>query len=216
MTTRILLAGGTGLVGGLLTARLAQRPDVRFDSIVRAPRRAAERRVDLEALVADPRLTGDDPVDVGVSCLGTTLRAAGSPQAFRRVDHDYVVAFARAARGRGADRFILVSSVDAGGRGLYLQTKGDTEDAVRALGFGRLDLIRPSLLLGPRRDRRLAEGIAQRLAPLLSPLLRGGLGRYAALDAAVVAAAIDRLVTETAPGVHVHHVDQIRRLAGAS
>lgn len=211
--TRVLLAGGTGLVGALLTARLASRTDLTVDSLARRPRHASERPVDLAALAADPASSGDQPVDVAVSCLGTTLRAAGSPAAFRRVDHDYVVGFARAARHRGATRFVLVSSVGAGGSGLYLRTKGQTEEAVGKLGFLRLDLVRPSLLLGPRTDRRLAEGIGQRLAPLLSPLMRGGLERYAALDATVVAAAIERLLELAAPGVHTHHVPDLRALA---
>lgn len=214
MTTRVLLAGGTGLVGGLLTERLARRDDVVLDSLVRSPRRAGERVVDFEALVADAASTGGDPVDAGICCLGTTIRKAGSQAAFRRVDRDYIVATAKAARRRGADHFILVSSVGAGGGGFYLRVKGETEAAVGALGFTRVDLIRPGLLLGPRTERRPAERVAQTLAPLLNPLLVGSLSRYASLDARIVAAAIERLVTERAPGTHIHHAAELRALAG--
>lgn len=214
MTTRVLLAGGTGLVGTLLAERLARRADIHLDSLVRSPRRPSERAVDFEALTADPTLTGDAPVDVGISCLGTTIRKAGSQAAFRRVDHDYILAVAKAARSRGARHFILVSSVGAGGGGFYLSVKGETEAAVGGLGFDRLDLLRPSLLLGPRGERRPGERIAQALAPLLNPLLRGPLARYAALDAAIVAAAIEQLVGMVAPGTHIHHTRDLRALAG--
>jgi len=213
MTTRILMAGGTGLIGRLLTARLLRRPDVELDSLVRSPTLPCERRIDFEALSTDQGGVAAAPAAVGISCLGTTLRAAGSPDAFRRVDHDYVLAFARLARRSGATRFILVSSVGAGGRGLYLTTKGEVEAAIGSLGFDRVDIMRPSLLLGPRADRRPAEFLGQRIAPMLNPLLVGRLARYAALDADIVAAAMAELTTETAPGVYVHHVSEIRALA---
>lgn len=213
MTIRILMAGGTGLIGGLLTRRLVRRSDVELDSLVRSPALPCERRIDFEALAAGGSGIDGGRAEVGISCLGTTLRVAGSATAFRRVDHDYVVAFAKLARGSGATRFMLVSSVGAGGSGLYLTTKGDTEAAIRSLGFDRVDIMRPSLLLGPRADRRPAEFVAQRLAPLLNPVLFGPLARYAALDANVVAGAMAQLATHATPGVYVHHVPEIRALA---
>ena len=216
MPTSILLAGGTGLVGGLLTRRLAGRGDVVLDSLVRTARVAGERAIDFEALVADPTgVAGGPPVDVGISCLGTTIRTAGSQAAFRRVDHDYVLAVARAALGRGARQFILVSSVGAGGGGFYLTVKGETEAAVGALGFARVDIVRPSLLLGARTDRRPGERVAQALAPLFSPILRGPLARYAAIDAAVVADAIERLAFAEGEGRFVHHLPDLLALAKA-
>ena len=213
MTVRILLAGGTGLIGGLVTVRLLGRGDVRLDSLVRTPRRPEERRVDFDALTSDRASTGGEAVDVGISCLGTTLRRAGSRDAFRRVDHDYVLAVARAAAARGARRFVLVSSVGAGGGSFYLRVKGETEMGVGAVGFERLDILRPSLLLGARAERRSAERLAQIVAPLLNPLLRGSLARYAALEAGVVAAAIERLAFAEAPGTFIHHTDELRALA---
>ena len=213
MAIRILMAGGTGLVGGLLTRRLLSRNDVALDSLVRSPKLPSERMVDFEALAEEPTQFSCGPADVAISCLGTTLRAAGSPARFRRVDRDFVVAFAQLARRAGASRFILISSVGAGGRGLYLAVKGDTEAAIQTFGFDRVDILRPSLLLGPRTQRRPAEALAQRAAPLFNPLLIGALARYAALDAEIVAAAIETLAFRTAPGVYVHHVPEIRTLA---
>ena len=213
MSLDVLLAGGTGLVGRLVAKRISSRRDVRLESLVRS-RAHPGRTVDFEALVDDPAsAAGGAQVQVGISCLGTTIRRAGSRSAFSRVDHDYVLAVAQLARLRGATQFILVSSVGAGGRGFYLEVKGRTEDSLRALGFQRLDLIRPSLLLGARAERRPAERLAQTLAPLLDPLLRGPLARYRALDAWVVASAVARLVGRPAPGIHIHHAPDIRELA---
>ena len=212
MVAHILMAGGTGMVGRLVTRRLLRRGDVELESLVRSPTLPSERSFDFEALASDWRAIVCKPAELGISCLGTTLRSAGSPEAFRRVDHDFVVSFAQLARRAGATRFILVSSVGAGGRGLYLATKGAAEADILSLGFDRVDIVRPSLLLGPRVDRRPAEFLAQRLAPMLNPLLVGPLARYAALDADVVAAAIAQLSTHSLPGVYLHHVPDIQAL----
>jgi uncharacterized protein YbjT (DUF2867 family) len=214
VTERVLLAGGTGLVGGFLTERLLARRDVEVTSLVRAPRRPGERAIDFEALAADPvSVIGPDPVNVGISSLGTTMRAAGSQAAFRRVDLDYVGAVARAAKLNGATRFVLLTSVGAGGRGFYLRVKGEAEAKVRAIGFERLDLVRPGLLLGDRRERRPGERLAQRAAPLLRFMLRGPLDAYAPIPAATVAAAIERLIDASEPGVHIHSNRELRALA---
>lgn len=215
MTFRVLLAGGTGLVGGQLADRLRDRADIELTSLARAPKQAGERAIDFEALLVDPTGSiGPGSFDAGISCLGTTIRKAGSEAAFRRVDRDYVVAVACAARAAGARQFILVTSVSAGGQGFYLRVKGEAENAVRAIGFERLDLIRPGLLLGSRPERRPGEQVAQRLAPFLDYVLRGPLDRYAAIGADVVAAAIAQLIGTATPGVHVHGNRELRALAG--
>ena len=215
MTHHVLLAGGTGLVGTRLTKLLSSRQDVALTSLARTPRSPAERAIDFEALVADPlEVTGPDRVDVGISCLGTTIRKAGSQAAFRRVDHDYVLAVARAALGKGARQFIMVSSAGAGGSGFYLRVKGEIEEALKSLGFARLDIIRPGLILGERQERRPIERLAQQIAPLLNPLLVGGLRRYASVSADTVAAAIASLIGRTEPGCHIHQSPELGSLAG--
>jgi len=95
-------------------------------------------------------------------CLGTTIRAAGSQQAFRRVDHDLVLAFARWAAGVPVSRLVVVSALgaDAKSRVFYNCVKGETEDALRAVAGSSLVLLRPSLLDGPRTERRWGESLA--------------------------------------------------------
>src|SRR5205085_9625313 len=99
-----------------------------------------------------PRLAHRLGGDVAISALGTTWRAAGSEAAFRAVDFTMVVDFATAAREAGVPRMIAVSSVgaDAGSRAFYLRVKGEMEAALSALGFDRLDIVRPGLLRGDR------------------------------------------------------------------
>lgn len=215
MSLTVLLAGGTGLVGRLVADRLSARPDITLVSLVRTTRHGDQRAIDFEALVADPAGTiGPIAVDVGICCLGTTIRKAGSQPAFRRVDHDYVIAVADAARRAGARQFIVVSSVGAGGGSFYLRVKGEMEAGLRALGFARLDIIRPGLLRGERAERRPAERLAQFVAPLIDPLLRGSLARYGTVRADRVADAIVARVGRDEPGVHIAHKPEIEARRG--
>lgn len=217
MDIRILIAGGTGLVGGMVVSSLETRAGVSLEKLCRPPARPGWTTVDFDHLVLEASAGGTGPVDVGVCCLGTTRARAGSDAAFRLVDLDYVTAFARAVRLRGGHRFILVSSVGAGGSGLYLRTKGEAEAEVGGLSFASLDLLRPSLLLGKRSERRPAERLAQSLAPIVSPLLFGPLARYGAVDSTTVADAIVSLALyPPGNGVRNYDVQQLRALAATA
>jgi len=150
-------------------------------------------------------------------CLGTTIRKAGSQQAFYRIDHDYPVAAARLASARGAKRFLLVSSLgaNAGSRVFYNRVKGEVERDVSAIPFEGVAIFRPSLILGPRAERRTAEELAQRLAPLAAPLLVGPLRKYRAVEAGAVARAMVRLAKEGFRGVRVVESDEIAAIGEA-
>jgi uncharacterized protein YbjT (DUF2867 family) len=153
--------------------------------------------------------------DVAICALGTTIRAAGSKAAFRAVDHDSVLAFARAAQAAGVTRFIVVTAVgaDAGSGVFYTRVKGEVEVALAAMGFARLDIIQPGLIIGPRAERRPVEAVLQVVTPLLDPLLVGGLARYGSVPAEVIAGAIAKLAERVVPGRFVHQNRALRALA---
>jgi uncharacterized protein YbjT (DUF2867 family) len=156
-------------------------------------------------------------VDDVFCCLGTTIAAAGSQEAFRRVDHDYVVQCAQLAAQGGAARYLLVSAAGANARSrvFYNRTKGEAEDEVRATTIPGVTLLRPSLLLGERTEHRPGEALAQRVAPVLNPLMVGPLRRYRGVDARVVAKAMVRLAAEEPRGVRVVESEEIQELGGA-
>lgn len=211
---RVLLAGGTGLVGSRVLERLlAARWTV--IAVGRRPTgRASEELVlDFSAdSAALPRLPG---ADAAICCLGTTMAAAGSRAAFRAVDHDMVLAFARAAHEAGASRFLVVTAVGADPRGaaFYSRVKGEVEAALEDVGFVRLDILQPGLLIGPREERRTVEAALQRIGPMLNPLLPERLARYGAIDADTVAAAAVALLDATDAGLFRHENRALRRLA---
>lgn len=214
MTQRVLLAGSTGLVGGLVRTRLDSRRDVDLVSLIRQGSTAPGEPVDYEQLCATPGALlsplAPEGLDVAISCLGTTIRTAGSEPAMFRIDHDYVLAVAQGARALGARQFILVSSVGAGGPGFYLKTKGAIEEAVVHLGFARVDLIRPGVLVGHRAEPRPLEAISQTLLTALTPVMVGPLSRYAAIRAETVADAIVALIGRDGTGRFTHENAELK------
>jgi len=214
---RLALAGATGLVGSLLAPRLvAAGHEVhalqRRPSGPGAPQRndhvaPADRWAGIVATLAP---------EAAICALGTTMGKAGSQDAFAAVDRDLVLAFARAARAAGARHLIAVSSAgaDPASRHFYLRLKGEVERALAAVGFDRLDLLRPGLLRGARgADRRLGERIGILISPLANLVLRGPLDLYAAIDAELVAGAAVALLRRREPGTFVHHNRALRALA---
>ena len=215
-----LVAGGSGLVGSRLLRVLGDAPEYsRVLALSRRPLsfehpRVANRVMRFEALEQELRgLKCDD----AYCCLGTTLRVAGNPAAFRAVDHDLVLAFARLARQAGAQRFVLVSAAGAEARSrlFYLRVKGETERDLEALRFAALDVMQPALLLGARREFRLGESLARLVAPLVNPLLIGRLSAWRAVDAGELARAMLAVARRGLRGVRRHGSPDIARLARA-
>lgn len=214
-----LVAGATGLVGGQLLGRLLADPGwERVTVLARRPLPggpgAASGRPDVRVVdFAGLDSAAAIPADAAFCALGTTIRKAGSQAAFRAVDHDAVVAFARLARRSGVSCFVLVSSVGASpsARNFYLRTKGEAEASVAALEFSRLVIMRPSLLLGPRSEARAGEAIARALVPVVNPLLPR---RYRGIDAGAVATAMVAAARASDGGRVVWEYEEIRAAAG--
>lgn len=210
---RVLVTGATGLVGGECLRRLAAHPAFgRVVAVVRRELPAALQLPGVEARVADfdalDRLGDVGPVTHVLCALGTTIRQAGSRERFRRVDHDYALATARLGLRLGAHHFLLVSALGASAdsRVFYNRVKGETEDAVRAVGYRSLTIVRPSLLLGDRAERRFGEEVAKRFGFLMP-------GRLRPVAAADVAEVLVAAAADDAPGVRLIESDEIRRLA---
>ncbi len=209
---RALVAGGTGLVGSELLALLGA--DARYRNVTSLVRREVTARDGVENCVisfADLDRLALPEIDDAYCCLGTTRSTAGSDEAFRKVDLDYVLAYARAARRAGAVRFLLVSSLgaDANSRFLYTRTKGQAEAGVSALGFDVVGIARPSFLVGQRAAARPAERAALVIARIISPLMVGPLRRFRPIVVSKVAAALIQLAFVAPQGVTVLSSEEI-------
>ncbi len=217
--TTALLAGATGLVGGALLARLLATDRRRRVTVL-------ARKPMATTLARDPRLTiliGDmaslandaGAIDDVYIALGTTIKVAGSEEAFRAVDLDLVVAIARAARAAGARRLAVVSALGADRRSriFYNRVKGEMEATVAALGYDSVVFARPSLLLGNRESlgqpKRRAEVFAANVLGPLLPLLPAGVRP---IEASIVAAALVAALEQSTPGTRVLSSADLQRL----
>jgi uncharacterized protein YbjT (DUF2867 family) len=213
----VLLAGASGLTGRHV---LAQLQEAELHILVRKHLDGVSP--DIIQHISDPAewpgIIGGLKLDVAISCLGTTWKKSGrNASVFRAVDHDLVLAVAAASKAAGAGHFISISSVGAssGASGLYLRTKGETEDALAKMGFDRLDILRPGLLLGERsNDPRLAERLGMIISPLTDMLTPRRYSKFRAISAQTVARAIKQLVQETSAGRFINENDAIHALAG--
>jgi uncharacterized protein YbjT (DUF2867 family) len=213
-----LVIGASGLTGAkLVRALLDTSAYTRVLALSRRPlplshARLANRVLRFEDMEA--QLQGSQCHDA-FCCLGTTLRQAGSQQAFRAVDQDLVLRFARLALQLGARQLAVVSSVSANAesKNFYLRVKGETERALAGLKAEGLHLMQPSLMLGSRRESRWQESLAKAAMMLARPLLVGDASRWRAIRAETVAAAMVTVALGGRRGVHRYEFAQMQRMA---
>jgi len=217
-----LVAGATGMVGWFLVRYLLGSP--LYDKVIAVTRRelnGGDPRIrqhphlrqiiipldDMENFLAEANVKAE----AAFCALGTTIKAAGSQAAFRHVDFDHVVNFARAAKMAGAKRFSLVSAAGANARSriFYSRVKGESEEAVSALGFETTQIFRPSLLLGERKEARPAEAVARALIPFVNPFLVGAASVSRGIEAEMVARAMVAAASAEVRGVHRYHYNEM-------
>lgn len=200
MKPNVMIAGSTGLVGSELLKLLSGNEF--YKTIVLPVRKKTENSAGKIAMhVVDfSDLENFDPVinirDLYI-CLGTTRKKAGGKTGFFKVDHDYVLNIAKWAKQNGVERVCLISSIGANPKSssFYLKTKEKIEQELIALGFRYLCIVRPSLLLGKRKEFRWAEAISAKVFPAFSILMVGKLKKYRAVKAETVAAAMFHFTT---------------------
>jgi uncharacterized protein YbjT (DUF2867 family) len=214
MQKTALIAGASGLVGSqLLPLLLASDRYARVIAVGRRPLpivhpKLEQRIFDFEQLEEHRlQLIADDVY----CCLGTTLRQAGSKEAFYQVDFLYVVKLAALTSCNFAAQLLVVSAAgaDATSRFYYNRVKGEMEEAVKQAPFRAIHFLRPSLLLGNRTEKRMGEQIGAVLLRVLRPVLVGPLRAYRAIEAEVVARAMLRAAEEEGGGIRIHSSDAI-------
>lgn len=214
MKPNALIAGSTGLVGNELLALLSSNG---YYNELHLPvrRKAVIEKSGIHYHIVDfsnlDSFNPGKPIRDVYICLGTTQKKAGGRAGFYKVDHDYVLNVARWAKESGVERVCLISSIGANPKSssFYLKTKGKIEQELIQLGFKHLCIVRPSLLLGERNERRWAEDLAAKIYPVLSYILVGKLKKYRAVKAEKVAGAMFHFTTGLTASLIVAENDMI-------
>ena len=202
-----LIIGATGLIGGQLLTKLLHTPY--YDKVIVLTRRTLG--------ITNTKLTEvifnfDNPdtekvkADDIFCCLGTTIKKAGSKDAFKKVDLEYPLTVAALALKNGAQKYLIVSSVGADPKSgiFYSKVKGEVEQGLIAMKFPTLHIFHPSLLLGDRKEARMGEKVGEVLAAVFKPLMFGPLKKYRAIDSEKVANAMLVFAKKSETGVFIH------------
>jgi uncharacterized protein YbjT (DUF2867 family) len=209
MAKTAIIFGSTGLVGSALLQILIQSDE--YDTIkafVRKPISVSHKKlkqvlIDFDQPESyDTQVTGDDIY----LCLGTTMKKAGSKDAFYKIDYTYTLQAATAAAKNNVKKLCLISSLgaDAGSAVYYSKVKGEVERDISMLGFEAIHIVRPSLLLGNRKENRIGERVGILLSSMLSFLFVGPLKKYKAIQDVTVATAMYRLMQSYTKGTIIH------------
>jgi len=213
-----VLFGASGLIGNCCLRRLlVHQAYERVISIGRAPIKASHPKlIHYEVDVSSPEnyrhlMRGDDLY----IAMGTTMKKAGSKEAFYEVDHNLIFNIAKTGSLQGMNQLIFVSALGADSRSLifYLKVKGELEDDVRRLPYWGIHIMRPSILLGQRDESRPAERIAGQLSRGLQLFSGSILGDIAPVHADDVAKAMVLAAQTLKQGTHIHHGSEIVKLA---
>jgi uncharacterized protein YbjT (DUF2867 family) len=219
MNKTAIVFGASGLTGSHLLHELLESSDYeKIKVVTRHPVPLADPRLD-QIVFADfdkleefaPSMKGD----VVFICLGSTIRKAGSPDAFRKIDLTYPVTIAKIAEANQVPALVVMSSVGADQHSsvLYLRTKGEMEQQVRQHFTGALKILRPSMLLGSRKEIRITEEIGKVLTPFFGIFMLGRFRKYRGIHALSVAKAMVKLASDTSNQI-IYESDEIARHAG--
>lgn len=216
--TDVCIAGASGLVGHDLLMIIAHLDQIsKVKAISRSPLGKIPNKVDNLILDFEGLESKAEALRAGIfiCCLGSTIKKAGSQEAFRRVDHDYVVKFAKIAESVKARKFLVVSAMgaDSESKVFYNRVKGEMEEALYDLDIPQIEVFRPSLILGQRKEERAGEQIAQKVAPFINPLMIGPLKKYRAIQANDIAKAMAIATVNFAEGRFIYESDEIQAIA---
>ena len=216
-TKTALVIGSTGLIGSQLVDLLLESEQYQ-KVIIFTKRESGKSHLKLEQHIIDfdqadtfqHLIKGDD-----LFCtMGTTIKKAGSPSAFRKVDYEYPIAFAEIAKTNNVKQLLIVSSLGANkdSNNFYLKTKGEMEAELAKANFETTVVVRPSLLLGHRSEFRLGEKIGAFFSKGFSFLLFGSLKKYRPIESSAVARAIYLLAQSKTKGYTIYESDQLQEI----
>lgn len=211
---KALIAGATGLVGSHLLHLLLKDPY--YEKIWVLTRRSLKiQNKKIEEIVSDfndlEGTLGEVETNHVFCCLGTTMKKAGSREAFRKVDFEFPLEIARIMHSKGASKFLLISAIGASSNSMffYNQVKGEVEEALQKLNYPALLIFRPSLLLGDRSEERTGEDVAKKIYRYIDWLFIGPFKKYKGIPAESVAAAMLKKAKTEQPGTVILESDQI-------
>jgi len=212
-----IVAGSTGLVGKHLVQILAKSHE--YESVIALVRKGSNFihegvftiEVDYDQL---SDYSEDLKADDIFCCLGTTMKKAGSKDNFYKVDFTFPLELAKLSEKNECEQFNIITASGANSNSMfyYNRVKGDVEQAVSKLEIPCINIFRPSLLLGERKEKRMGEQIGAVIFKYLNQLMAGPMRKYRAIQGEVVANAMFRGNQKQSKGIHIFESDKIQAI----
>jgi len=214
MKTAILI-GASGLVGkNCLTKILDSKDYKKIKVFVRSSLdfkhpNLIEHKVDFNRISDYKELFEGDDI---FFCLGTTMKQAGSREAFKLVDYEYPLEIAKIGLEKKTKLFSIITAMGANPKSpvFYNKVKGLLEKELKNFGFPFLQIFRPSLLIGERDQKRTGEDFANKISPFIEPILQGPLKKFRPISGQAVGFAMAYTASHRLPGVHIYQSDKIQ------
>jgi uncharacterized protein YbjT (DUF2867 family) len=216
----VLIFGSTGLIGNLLLEELIQSDE--YEKILIFVRQTNDiSQLKVKEFIVDfsvptsfsEQIKGDDIF----ICLGTTIKKAGSVKKMEEVDRDLPVTIASLASANGVKRIAVVSALGANPQSsnYYLRIKGEMEKDILKLNFENIAIVRPSLLLGERKEKRAGEFVGKVVMKTFKPLLIGKMKKYRGIHGKDVARAMITILQKPREKT-VYESDELQKIAEMS
>ncbi|MCZ8344707.1 MAG: NAD(P)H-binding protein [Leptospira sp.] len=207
---KILLLGGTGLIGKQVLLSLVFYPQVKKTILwARVEKTDSNPNVPIELVHVSfesfkaGKVQVPDGLDAVICCLGTTIKVAGSEEKFREIDYEYPLLVAKQAKAKKVKTFLIVTAMgsDPNSSLFYNRVKGEIERDLSSLEFPYLGIFRPSLLLGDRKEIRVGEKIGEIISAII-PFGLLGLNRFKPILAEFVARSMVKTLLGEASEMH--------------
>ena len=210
MMKKAIVYGASGLVGSFILDLLLQNNS--YDCIYAVTRRKLSivhpKLINIVGELDEiENLTQGILIDEVYISLGTTKKKTPDLKKYYKIDHDYPVLAAQAAKNNGAKSVLLVSSVGANAKAssFYLKTKGETERDIISIQFDHTLIFKPSLIMGKRNESRFLEDMSKKIGHLINPLLSGKLSKFKGIEAKAIATSMIREANQPKNTLKVLH-----------
>lgn len=215
-----LVLGATGMVGTELVKLISAKKYYQtINLLTRRPINLSDQTINQQVIDFDQLEKYADLFQVQdvYICLGTTIKAAKTKEAFRKVDYEYVVEAAKLAKRGNTEKLLLITAAgaDPKSRVFYSRVKGEVEETLKSMKLHSLHIFRPSLLLGDRNEFRLGEAVMGKASSIFTKIMIGPLRPYRPIHAATVAAAMFKSAQTDQLGTHVYPSKEIERMGSS-
>ncbi|MFT3947706.1 MAG: NAD(P)H-binding protein [Agriterribacter sp.] len=215
-----ILLGATGLTGNyLLQLLLADDRYEKVRAIVRKPLQQTHPKLEVKVIDFKNAQAFREAIgsgDIIFCCIGTTMKNVKNDKTlYRQIDYDIAADAAKYGSENGFTQYLLISAIgsNAESANFYVRLKGEVENAIQTFPYQSIDIFRPSLLMGDRKEKRIAEKIFQSIMPVFSFLMIGGMQQYKPIHITVLAKAMCNAPFVNKAGVHIEVYKDILNLA---